>query len=114
MEDPLAIQCNLAGNPLPHTVPRLSAIAHALTARDNGQLFLRVLTVIAWGAWATFTLAVLVEIPAAIRHQYMGFRSGVTGQLRDIAVTSLGLGVTMASQAATSAAAFWPGFGFTR
>jgi transglutaminase-like putative cysteine protease len=33
----------------------------------------------------TATLAATAKIPAAIQHQYMGFRSGVTGQLRDIA-----------------------------
>ncbi|HKT00087.1 MAG TPA: peptidoglycan-binding protein, partial [Rugosimonospora sp.] len=59
----------LAGNPLPHTVPNLRAIGHALTARDNGQLFLHALTLVAWAAWAVFSLAVLVEVPAAIRRR---------------------------------------------
>src|SRR4051794_8249633 len=42
-------------------LPRLTA---ELTGPDDGSLFLAVLTVLAWIGWATFALAVVLEIPA--------------------------------------------------
>jgi LysM repeat protein len=59
----------VAGNPLPAEVPTVDEVVSALTARDTGQLFLRTLTVVAWLAWASFALSVLVEIPAAVRRR---------------------------------------------
>jgi hypothetical protein len=63
------VLAKLAPDPLPRTVPNFTAIRHALTTRDQGQLFLRALTVVAWPAWAVFALSVLIEIPAAIRRR---------------------------------------------
>ena len=40
---------------------------HGLTGPDDGTLFLAVLTLGAWAGWATFAVAVLVEIPAQVR-----------------------------------------------
>src|SRR5688500_5901314 len=57
----------VAGNPLPKHMPSLDEITQLLLSPDNGSLFLRVLTWIGWLAWATFTLSVLIEIPAQIR-----------------------------------------------
>ncbi|GAB4048454.1 LysM peptidoglycan-binding domain-containing protein [Catellatospora paridis] len=56
----------LAGNPLPRHVPSLDEITALLTTADNGDLFLRVLTLAGWIAWATFTLGILVELGARI------------------------------------------------
>ncbi len=57
----------VAGNPLPKRVPSLDEITQLLMSPDNGSLFLRVLTWVGWLAWATFTISVLIEIPAALR-----------------------------------------------
>lgn len=57
----------VAGNPLPKHMPSLDEIIAALSTPDNGALFLRVLTVVGWFAWATFSIGVLIEIPAALR-----------------------------------------------
>src|SRR5512139_1879901 len=57
----------VAGNPLPRHLPTLDEILTALSTPDNGDLFLRALTVVGWFAWATFTIGVLIEIPAALR-----------------------------------------------
>jgi LysM domain len=57
----------VAGNPLPKHMPTIDEIIAALSTPDNGNLFLRALTVIGWFAWATFTISVLIEIPAAMR-----------------------------------------------
>ncbi len=56
----------VAGNPL-SGLPAAADLWTALTNRDNGQLFLRALAIVGWIAWATFTFAVVVEIPAQIR-----------------------------------------------
>ncbi|WP_203993953.1 LysM peptidoglycan-binding domain-containing protein [Virgisporangium aurantiacum] len=59
----------VAGNPLPGQVPTMDEVADAVMARDTGELFLRTLTIVAWVAWASFVLSVLVEIPATIRRR---------------------------------------------
>ena len=63
----------VAGNPL-QSPPGGRDLWTALTTRDNGELFLRALALVAWGAlavaawyWLTFLLAVIAEIPAQIR-----------------------------------------------
>ncbi|MHB1800176.1 MAG: BTAD domain-containing putative transcriptional regulator [Actinomycetes bacterium] len=57
----------IAGVPIPHHTPSPGQITHSLTSRDNGQLFLAALLVIAWVGWAVFTLSVAVETAAVIR-----------------------------------------------
>ncbi|MBB5869615.1 LysM repeat protein [Allocatelliglobosispora scoriae] len=57
----------VAGNPLPRHVPSFEEIGTLLTSPDNGSLFMRLLAVVAWLAWLTFSLSVLVEIPAQLR-----------------------------------------------
>lgn len=57
----------VAGNPLPKHIPHLAEITSVLSTPDNGSFFLRVLTIVGWFAWATFSIGVLIEIPAAMR-----------------------------------------------
>lgn len=57
----------VAGNPLPTGLPSLDAITAALMTPDDGTLFLTALEWVAWAGWATFAIAVLVEIPAQVR-----------------------------------------------
>src|SRR5690606_37352035 len=55
------------GSPLPSSLPDLQDITDTLTSRDDGSFFVSVLILAGWIGWATFAVAVLVEIPAAIR-----------------------------------------------
>jgi nucleoid-associated protein YgaU len=65
----------------------LSRLVGDLTAPDDGSLFVAVLTLVAWIGWATFALAVLLEIPAQIRGvptvrvRGMGIQQSVAGGL---------------------------------
>jgi nucleoid-associated protein YgaU len=65
-------------------VPRLIA---NLTAPDDGSLFLGVLTLTAWIGWATFSFAVVLEIPAqlrgvpTVRLRGIGIQQSVAGSL---------------------------------
>ncbi|WP_144126400.1 LysM peptidoglycan-binding domain-containing protein [Catellatospora sichuanensis] len=76
----------LAGNPLPRHVPSLDEITAVLTSPDNGDLFLRVLTLAGWAAWATFTLGILVEIGARISGRRAARLPGLGLQQRVAAV----------------------------
>ncbi|MEU7890651.1 BTAD domain-containing putative transcriptional regulator [Microbispora bryophytorum] len=57
----------LAGSPLPAHLPDLGEIGHALTHRDDGTLFLAVVKVVSWAAWAGFVASTLVELTSRIR-----------------------------------------------
>lgn len=57
----------LAGSPLPAHLPGLGEIGHALTHRDDGTLFLAVVKVVSWAAWAGFVASTLVELTFRIR-----------------------------------------------
>ena len=63
---PLALYA-VAGNPLPGAVPSGDELLSALTQRDDGSLFIGILTWIAWIGWASFALGLLIEIPSALR-----------------------------------------------
>ncbi|MDA8440270.1 MAG: LysM peptidoglycan-binding domain-containing protein, partial [Propionibacterium sp.] len=52
----------------PSTWPTWDTVLTALTRPDDGTLFLGAVTLVAWGAWAAFTLSVLTELTAAARH----------------------------------------------
>ena len=60
---PIAL-ITVVGLPLPHTVPRLSA----LTSQLDITAILRILSVIVWLAWIQLVCCVLVEIKAAVGH----------------------------------------------
>lgn len=57
----------VAGSPMPTAFPSLDAVIAALMTPDDGTLFLAALEWVAWIGWATFALAVLVEVPAQIK-----------------------------------------------
>jgi nucleoid-associated protein YgaU len=63
---PLAL-LTLTSTSFPRRVPTMDSVLHGLTGGDDGTLFLAVLTLAAWAGWATFVVAVLVEIPAQVR-----------------------------------------------
>lgn len=48
-------------------LPSWSGISDALTGPDDGHLFLTALAVVAWLAWAAFTVSVAVEVVAVAR-----------------------------------------------
>ena len=52
---------------LPDRLPTWEQVTGALTAPDDGRLFLSMLLVVAWVAWATFALSVLVEVVTRAR-----------------------------------------------
>jgi nucleoid-associated protein YgaU len=71
----------------PHGVPGSAELWSALTRRDDGTLFLAVLTLAAWVGWAAFAVAVLLEIPAqlrgvpAVRVRGLGVQQSLAGGL---------------------------------
>ena len=72
----------VAGNPLPKRVPSVDQIIEALTSQDNGTLFLRILAIAGWLAWATFTISVLIEIPFALKGRRARRIPGLKAQQR--------------------------------
>lgn len=52
---------------LPRSWPTWDSVTTAVMRADDGSLLLAVVTVAAWGAWAAFTLSVLVEVAASLR-----------------------------------------------
>src|SRR5690348_14974465 len=77
----------LAPTSFPHGVPGPGEMLHALTERDDGSVFLAVLTLAAWVGWATFAVAVLLELPAqlrgvpAVRLRGLGVQQSLAGGL---------------------------------
>src|SRR3954470_9175672 len=77
----------LAPTSFPHGVPGLGDLVSALTERDDGTVFLALLTLAAWVGWATFALAVLLELPAqlrgvpAVRLRGLGVQQSLAGGL---------------------------------
>lgn len=55
------------GNPLPNHLPSIAEITARLASPDDGTLFMGILTIVGWVAWATFALSLLVAIPAQLR-----------------------------------------------
>lgn len=53
---------------LPHTWPVWNTIRDALQRPDDGTLLIGALQVVAWLAWASFTLCTLTEVVARARH----------------------------------------------
>lgn len=102
----------VAGNPLPDHLPTLAEVSNTLTSRDDGQLFLRALAVVGWLGWATFTLSVLVELPARALRRQAPRLPGMSRQQRVAAalVGSVAM-VIVAAPAATAATGSYVGAG---
>lgn len=56
------------GNPIPQQLPGAEDVAHLFTTNDSIGFLLFVVVWIGWIAWATFTLSVVVEVIARLRH----------------------------------------------
>ncbi|MFE3558359.1 LysM peptidoglycan-binding domain-containing protein [Streptomyces sp. NPDC059193] len=54
---------------LPDHLPSLDEVGTALTGPDSGSLFLGAITLIGWYGYITFTISVIVETGAALRHR---------------------------------------------
>ena len=52
---------------LPASVPSVDEAMAALSRPDDGSLFLAMLVVVGWLAWATLTISVIVEVAARLR-----------------------------------------------
>lgn len=96
--------------PLPDGPPALDEITTLLTSRDDGTLFLRATALIAWAAWALFTLGVLVESAAQVggrqapRLPGMGSLQRSAAKLVAAVLVAFGIGAP-AAMAATPPAA---------
>ncbi|MEW9532860.1 hypothetical protein [Microbispora sp. NPDC049125] len=56
----------LAGFPLPDHLPSVHELGERLVAQDDGTLLIAALKLIAWGAWAAFSVSVLIELGALL------------------------------------------------
>lgn len=58
----------VAGSPIPEALPTWAQIQSALSSPDvTGGVFLGILKYVGWIAWATFAIAILIELGAALR-----------------------------------------------
>lgn len=92
---PLALLA-LGGSPWPAHWPGWAGIAHALTRRDDGSLFLDALRVLAWAGWAVFAASLVIEAVAVARGRAVQGLPGLTGprQLAAALITTSLLAVT--------------------
>ena len=94
----------LGGDPLPHHLPSGAGIRESLLHKDvTGTLFIRVIVVIGWLAWATFALSIVVELVARLRGRRAMRLPGLGGPQRFAA--GLIAAVAMAISAPASALA---------
>ena len=94
----------LGGNPLPDHLLSLHEIGSALTARDDGSLFLRALTIAGWLGWVTFALSVLVELPAVLLRRPAPRLPGLRSQQRIAAALLATIALVAGSGPAATAA----------
>lgn len=59
----------VAGVHLPHHVLSVHQVAAALSSPDTGQLLLGFLLIVAWLAWAVFTVSITAEVLGKITHR---------------------------------------------
>lgn len=96
----------VAGNPLPDKVPTLEEVMLLLSSPDDGSLFLKAMALLGWLAWATFTLGVLIELPARLRGRKarrvkgLGAQQKVAGALIG-AIVAVFVGASMAHASTT-------------
>lgn len=98
----------VAGSPLPTELPALDTLRALVTGPDSGTLFVGALKIVAWLAWATFVLSVLVEIPAQLRRRRTIRLPGFGLQQRLAAVLVGAVLAVLMSPAVSSASARGP------
>ncbi|RSS57503.1 LysM peptidoglycan-binding domain-containing protein [Streptomyces sp. WAC01280] len=79
------------------------ALAHLLTRQDTGAAFMLALCAIGWIAWASFTLSVLLEIPAQLRGRRAPSLPGLRLSQRAAGTLVSGILVLFASSTLASA-----------
>lgn len=84
-------------------LPAFDEIAAALLRPDDGTLLLGFLTLIGWGAWATFAIAVVREVAARIRGQQLAPRTRGLGWMQWFAAGLIAAITFAASSPAMSA-----------
>ncbi len=85
--------------PIPDTWPSWDGILAALTRPDDGTLLLAAIQLIAWAAWATFTISVLTEVAAAARRVSVPHLPLLGGMQRLAATLVTTAGLLLASSA---------------
>ena len=85
---------------LPHVEPSIQGIWQALLRPDDGTLFLTLVKVVGWVAWAILTFSVITEIIARLRHVHVpalpglaipqGFARGLVAAALTLFLTSQG------------------------
>lgn len=97
---------HVAGSPLPDHIPNLQEVLDRMSTRDDGTLFITVLELLAWGAWAAFTASVACEIAARVAGRRFTPRLPGLGALQRLAaylVASASLVVSAPAAMAASA-----------
>ena len=94
----------LAGNPLDR-LPNLDGLWQALTSPDDGSLFLAVLAVVGWLAWAVFTGSVALELFARITRRRTPAIPGLSGPQRIAAVLIAAIAAIAVTPTVASASA---------
>ena len=87
----------------PTQVPSWQQTTDALSGPDNGSLFLGALTILGWLAWLLFTLQVLLELIAVLRHRAAP-RLPLIGAGRHLAATLVAAVVLLLPTAGTALA----------
>ena len=92
---PLALW-TLGAQFLPHHLPTLTDIGTTLGQRDDGTVFLGLLVAIGFLAWACFTVSVLLELAARVRHRPVRPVPGLgwSRLLASALLTAIALGAT--------------------
>jgi hypothetical protein len=79
-----------AGSPLPHSVPHLGELRHALTQPVEDRALLNMIVALTWLTWAYLALSLLLELPAALLHRPARLRMpGPGGRIAHRLVTGL-------------------------
>ncbi|MEU1389974.1 MULTISPECIES: LysM peptidoglycan-binding domain-containing protein [unclassified Nonomuraea] len=98
--------CKIVGSPVPDHLPSLREVAEVLSAPADGTLFVAGLEVVAWGAWAAFTVSVLVEVIAKLRGRRAVPRlAGLQGMQRVVAYLVASATLAVLTPGVSSAAA---------
>lgn len=95
----------LGGNPLPETLPSLGEVTSALTEPDDGSLLIATAVVIAWAAWASFALPLLLQLVCSLGRVRAPRIPGLNFQQHRASVTVAALTAMLSLGGATAATA---------